>query len=55
MVRGRCNGVPRYGTMYDRYGGLYARAVLCLLNSWWPMVERNLAPRLPFPEQTVVE
>ena len=32
-----------------------AHAALCLLNPLWKAVEKNLAPRLPFPEQVIVE
>ncbi len=32
-----------------------AHAALCLLNPLWKAVEKNLAPRLPFPEQAMVE
>jgi phage terminase large subunit GpA-like protein len=32
-----------------------AHAALCLLNPLWRVVEKNLAPRLPFPEQGTVE
>ncbi len=32
-----------------------AHAALCLLNPLWRAVEKNLAPRLPFPEQAMAE
>ncbi|MBK7190624.1 MAG: phage terminase large subunit family protein [bacterium] len=32
-----------------------AHAALCLLNPLWKAVEKNLAPRLPFPEQAMAE
>ncbi|MBK6736209.1 MAG: phage terminase large subunit family protein [bacterium] len=32
-----------------------AHAALCLLNPLWKAVEKNLAPRLPFPEQAIAE
>ncbi len=32
-----------------------AHAALCLLNPLWGAVEKRLAPRLPFPEQAIVE
>ena len=32
-----------------------AHAALCLLNPLWKTVEKNLAPRLPFPEQGIAE